>query len=258
LSGAEIPYVRADWFVSEASVPPLYHDLLGLPSSVSQLEGLLGVDSARAISEEKNVVRAGIRNSGVSQNNRALERQPSAYGAYWKSYDFSSSRGSENVFTNPLSLPATGSEIIFSLPNGLQGYFVANSLGRRLDSAPVVIVSDRTNVDDPVVRTGRSCISCHYNGIKPFVDETAPVIRNGAGFVTAKTAALYPGQAVIEPLVRGDQSRFREALRYSGLDEAASFQEEPVNQFARRFKSDLSLEAASAELGIEPERFRLS
>ena len=42
LSGARLPYVRADWFVAAASLPPLYHDILGLPASVRELETLLG------------------------------------------------------------------------------------------------------------------------------------------------------------------------------------------------------------------------
>src|SRR4030095_11213360 len=86
LSG-EIPaYVRGDWFVAAASTPPLYHELLGLPLSVAELERRLGVDTARHLAEEKNVIRAGVRSSGVSQNNRALERHASPFGAYWRSF----------------------------------------------------------------------------------------------------------------------------------------------------------------------------
>ena len=33
LSGSTLPYIRADWFVANASVPPLYHDILGLPKT---------------------------------------------------------------------------------------------------------------------------------------------------------------------------------------------------------------------------------
>ncbi len=41
-----IPFVRADWFVSIASLPLLYEDPLQLPFDLSQLETKLGVDSA--------------------------------------------------------------------------------------------------------------------------------------------------------------------------------------------------------------------
>jgi mono/diheme cytochrome c family protein len=39
-STASPVYVRADWFVANASAPPLYHDLLGLPANISELERL--------------------------------------------------------------------------------------------------------------------------------------------------------------------------------------------------------------------------
>src|SRR5262245_24125474 len=38
LSGEIVAYVRGDWFVAAASTPPLYHELLGAPHSVAELE----------------------------------------------------------------------------------------------------------------------------------------------------------------------------------------------------------------------------
>ena len=34
LSGTRLPYVRADWFVAQASRPPLYYALLQLPETL--------------------------------------------------------------------------------------------------------------------------------------------------------------------------------------------------------------------------------
>src|SRR5262245_54314809 len=85
-SGEAVPYVRADWFVASASVPPLYYALLGFPETTAQLEPLAGVDTTRDLATEKKVMRAGVRNSGVSRNNRVLERHTTRYGAYWQSY----------------------------------------------------------------------------------------------------------------------------------------------------------------------------
>ena len=149
ITGSPTPYLRADWFVAEASVAPLYYDVLDLPRTVRELEKQLGVDAARDLAEEKNVARAGIRSSGVSQNNRILERHVSQHGAYWKSFDFRSNLDDQNIFRDPLRFNAAGSEIIFSLPNGLQAYFLAEARGNRLDNAPINIVADRNNPDDP-------------------------------------------------------------------------------------------------------------
>ena len=203
LSGALLPYVRADWFAANASTPPLYHDLLGLPRAVQELERMLGVDAARGLAEEKNVARAGLRASGVSENNRVLERHPTAYGAYWKSFDFRSSLDDQNIFRDPLRLNPAGGEIIFNLPNGLQAYFLIDSRGNRIDQAPIEIVSDRNNADDPVIVNGRSCMSCHFEGVKSFRDEVRAVVRDMrvGVFDRDRALALYPDQDALDRLI---------------------------------------------------------
>ena len=37
LSGETVPYVRVDWFVANASKPPLYHEFLRLPRTLADL-----------------------------------------------------------------------------------------------------------------------------------------------------------------------------------------------------------------------------
>ncbi|HEY7543486.1 MAG TPA: cytochrome c, partial [Blastocatellia bacterium] len=207
LSGALLPYVRADWFAANASVPPLYHDLLALPRTVQELERMLGVDAARDLAEEKNVARAGLRTSGVSENNRVLERHPTAYGAYWKSFDFRSSLDDQNIFRDPLRLNPAGGEMIFNLPNGLQAYFITDGHGNRLDQAPIQIVSDRNNADEPVITNGRSCMSCHFDGVKSFRDEVRAVVRDTrvGAFDSDRAIALYPEQDALDRLVEKDR-----------------------------------------------------
>ena len=84
----DITSVHVDWFVAQASLPPLYHDLLSLPLTDRELENRLEVDVLRNINDAPGVRvwRAGTNNSGVSNNNRVIERHKSRYGAYWKSY----------------------------------------------------------------------------------------------------------------------------------------------------------------------------
>ena len=55
------------------------------------LERLLQVDVVQNLKDE-NVVRAGFNYSGVSKNNRLIERHDAAYGAYWRSYDFANNK----------------------------------------------------------------------------------------------------------------------------------------------------------------------
>ncbi|MGH9769934.1 MAG: hypothetical protein ACREAB_21120, partial [Blastocatellia bacterium] len=262
LSGEIAAYVRGDWFVAAASAPPLYHELLGLPHSVAELERLLGMDTSRHLAEEKHVIRAGVRSSGVSQNNRALERHVSSFGAYWRSFDFRSNLGDQNIFANPLRLNAAGGEIIFNLPNGLQAYFLADAHGRRIDTAPLEIVSDRNQPDDPLIRNGRSCIGCHFTGMKSFRDDVRPAIqRQGLSPDDFDRAlALYAPQDAIDRAVAEDEARFLRAEEKLGGKYArgapdTNAQTEPVNALSRRFQSELPMASAAAEAGLEAHDF---
>jgi hypothetical protein len=257
LSGASLPYIRADWFVATSSVPPLYHDILGLPKTVRELEQQLGINAARDLEEEKNVARAGLRSSGVSSNNRVLERHASPHGAYWKSFDFRSNLDDQNIFRDPLQLNAAGGEIIFNLPNGFQAYFLADAFGRRIDEAPIPIVADRNNPDDPVIRNGRSCMSCHYDGIQGFKDDVRAVVRgmSFSSFDREKALAIYPVQETLDQLIARDRRRFERAAEQFG-PLPISAQTEPINASTRRFLSEMSVDQAAAEAGLETSQFR--
>ena len=96
-----LPYVRADWFTFTASQPPLYDTLLQLPDTFQGLTQKFNVDLEANI---KNFVaqRSGFQKSGVSQNNRLIERHPIATGYFWTSYDFGGSKGEQSLFLHPL------------------------------------------------------------------------------------------------------------------------------------------------------------
>ena len=81
-----VPVESASPFAT-ASRPPLYHDLLQLPTTAGELERQLRLDAAIDIQQER-VARAGFNGSGVSRNNRLIERHVALHGAYWRTYDF--------------------------------------------------------------------------------------------------------------------------------------------------------------------------
>ena len=75
----ELPFVRADWFIATASLPPLYHEILNLPETDQELEIQLEVNVSENLKNAPGVRvwRAGFNNSGVSVNNRIVERHKS-------------------------------------------------------------------------------------------------------------------------------------------------------------------------------------
>ena len=250
----EVPFVHVDWFLATASLPPLYHDILDLPETDRELERQLGVDVTRNIDSAPGVRvwRAGFNDSGVSNNNRVVERHTSRDGAYWKSYDFAGSVGQQNIFTHPLTFRHDGGEVVFNLPNGLQGYYISDALGNRIDEAPTTIVSNPA-ASNPAVRNGLSCIGCHTEGMKTFEDEVrAVILKSPEGPVKDQGLRLYVEQSVIDDLVAKDTDRYREALKETGGVFGGI---EPVHRFYEAFQGPVDAAHAAAAVGLETEAF---
>ncbi len=257
-----LPFVRADWFVFAASRPPLYHDLLRLPTNVGELEKKLEIDVLKNIKSER-VWRAGFNGSKVSQNNRLIERHQSPHGAYWKSYDFSANVGRKDLFKHPLGPGADkqffqhdGGEIIFNLPNGLQAYLLVNAEGKRIDKGPLEIVSDKEQRDRAVVN-GISCMHCHVEGMISKDDQVRPrVVANRKAFEEYEyelLLALYPEKGEFDKKMDEDKKRFHDAVERTG---SRVSQSEPVFILARRFENPVNLNLAAAEIGLTAEELK--
>jgi hypothetical protein len=277
LSGSDLPILRADWFIATATRPPLYHTILDLPDTDAKLEKLLRVEANENFLRDK-LARAGFAKSGVSTQNRLIERHDAAHGAYWKSFDFRSNDGTGNIFRfplgpsfkgNPFNAQAfnhAGGELIFHLPNGLQGYLLVDDKGKRIDEGPTEVVSDTNKSSGTVaIVNGLSCIVCHKHGMirDGFKDEL--LIGNGVGGeARAKVRQLHRKPEELDALMKGDQDRFVASLdrvmgRYLkvGADQKKDireFTDEPIGRAARAFHRDLSLDDAAAELGFEDGR----
>ena len=197
----------------------------------------------------KRVWRAGFNDSGVSSNNRVVERHISRYGAYWKSYDFAGNVGTQNVLTHPLSFQHDGGEIIFNLPNGLQAYYLVDAGGNRLDVAPIKIVRNPA-ASDPTVRNGLSCIGCHTEGMKVFEDEVRGVVEQNTNppFNKDRVLRLYAEKAEMDEFLEEDTARYRQALEKTG-DVFGGI--EPVQRFHEAFQRPLDAAHAAASVGLE-------
>ena len=244
-----IPFIRVDWFVSSAMQSPLYDDFLRLPVDLADLEREQGVDSEANLRDHV-VKRAGMIVSGVSRSNRVVERHPARQGSYWKSFDFPTSKGRENMYQDPIHLHPAGGEMIFTLPNNLNGYFLATGAGRRLEVAPTSIVTDKFS-EDKTVRNGLSCVRCHDQGFKTFEDTVRVALvklPGSPGFSKRDALELYAPQKEMDSLLEEDIARFKKAM-----EEAigARAEREPLTPVSHRFfDAPLQLRACSAELGL--------
>jgi WD40 repeat protein/mono/diheme cytochrome c family protein len=260
-TGTEVATLRADWFVATAARPPLYHDLLQLPTSDRALERLLQVDVVADVQDD-NIQRSGFNDSGVSKNNRILERHDAAYGSYWRSYDFANNSGRQNLFEHPLgpnsgatSFQPAGGEMIFHLPNGLQAYMLVNAKGQRIDKGPTEIVADPRRSDQRV-ETGISCMSCHARGLLFKADQLrGHVEKNAQVFgkqVVHAIRATHPRKAKFQAQIEEDNVRYLKTLASFGVRDP---DQEPVNLVTQRFEATLDGRTAAAELGLKLEEF---
>ena len=116
-TATRVPCIRADWFLANASRAPLYYDLLQIPSNLSELERQLHVDVAVDMQQER-VMRAGFLGSGISRNNRLIERHDAMNGAYWRTYDFEAIP--QNLVNRDLLLPDRRNLFAYPLGPGFQ------------------------------------------------------------------------------------------------------------------------------------------
>ena len=269
-TATRVPCVRADWFLANASRAPLYYDLLQIPSNLSELERQLHVDVAVDVQQER-VMRAGFLGSGISRNNRLIERHDAMNGAYWRTYDFEAIPQDlvnrdlllpdrRNLFAYPLGPGFSGNtfqhaagEAIFNLPNGLQGYLLVNANDVRQNKGNTAIVSDPKR-PDRAVEAGVSCMSCHAGGINPKDDQIRDHVAKNAKSFPRKDVdlirALYAPKEKMHALMDEDSERFRRALAKTGNKVSVS---EPIMNATLHYEADVDLPTLAAEIGLKPE-----
>ncbi|HTU21449.1 MAG TPA: c-type cytochrome domain-containing protein [Gemmataceae bacterium] len=266
-----MPCVRADWFIANASRAPLYYDLLQIPTNVSELERQLRVDVAQNIQQER-VARAGFNGSGISKNNRVLERHDAQTGAYWRTYDFEAVPQNlierdillpdrRNLFAHPLgpgfgdvSFQHAAGEIIFNLPNGLHGYMLVNANNVRQDKGATAIVSDPKR-PDRAVEAGISCMACHARGINFKDDQIRDHVAKNRKAFSRKDAelirALYVPKEKMRSLMEEDAERFRKAVEKTGNQVEGA---EVVMSMTLRYETDVDLPELAAEVGLKADQ----
>lgn len=286
--------IRADWMIAVATKPPLYYALMfdlalpelqarkadtGKPANPKQmtdsdLEKFLGVDVLANIRRD-DTWRSGFTESGVSGQNRMIERHAiQGGGYYWKSYDFASSNRTAVLSEFPLgprfegnrfadlAFEHDGGEMIFSLPNGLQGYLLANAAGERIDAGPIEIVADslRTSGNEQIVG-GISCIACHRTGMIEAPEDEVRTYAAAVGEAREQVRRLYPEGAEFNKLLKRDGTAFVRAMQSlaesMGVTDDVASLPEPVGEVARWYHLEpMRAETVAAELYVSPERLR--
>lgn len=278
LTETKFPIMQADAFIDVATRSPLYYDILGIPGRSGKLresdadclnpgdclETQLGLNILSDIKDElennkAKVARAGFHESDVSDFNRVIERHLFANAnnrAFWISYDFASESQDANIGVHPLDFEFNGGEIIFNLPNGLQGYMLTDANGKRLNEGPINIVQDESQKDF-LVRNGVSCMGCHSAGMIKVQDDIRYELDKGQtetqfnDLEKDQIRRLYPTRAEFDDHLEEDIRRFNESLTLAGVDVGG--EKEPVITTFLSFDENVALRRAGAEFLLREE-----
>jgi hypothetical protein len=169
LSGRRVTWLHADNFTfTSHENDQLYYIALGVPLTIDEFFVDIGVDFQECF-DDFEVVMAGGFGSPISLNkNRMIlrcgtERSILARedGYMWYTQDPIDVDGvaERNLFEFPFPKEASSGlvfdfaagEIIWTLPNGMQGYVLFDSAGTRQAEAPVNIVTDTDSPFSPII-----------------------------------------------------------------------------------------------------------
>jgi hypothetical protein len=268
----EAPIIRGDWLLDTATRSPLYDRLVDLPPTLDELAKRLGVDVAADINHPgkpapENVVRFALHQSGVALHNRMAERHMGTAGQYlWITYDFKTGTGRKDVFANPLGPHALdgqsfahtfeqdGGEVIFSMPNGMQGFMLINAQGQKMAAADGAMLRDGQRPQG-MMENGLSCFGCHGGDgiIRPGrTDEVQSYLDSHVADFPRKElneiSALYPSMFMPD-LFAMDTRRYRVTvdLVAAGAPSAGAPYGDLLS-LVGQYESELGLRAVAAEL----------
>ncbi|HTV23172.1 MAG TPA: hypothetical protein VMG12_31000 [Polyangiaceae bacterium] len=264
LTGSARPLLFVNDFLGVAPTADLYYGLLALPDTLAALQNRLasgvlaasGAPAAEATTVTK-AYRAGFDSSGVTRVTRAVERRVSMTDAsrgYWQAFDFLDDDRAGAVFSDPLEFTPDGTQVIFTLPNGLQGFYLAGAAGERIAHYEP-FGFDPYSGYDYLPSTFASCFGCHNSGAVVFQDQVRSRYLAGDPRVTPgerdEILETYPAEDEMDRLL-GDANRsYARALEQLGDD---TFGSDSVSfTYAQSLRGTVNLQLAASMLFATPD-----
>jgi hypothetical protein len=248
-TNTNVPLIKADWFVANASKAPLYYSMLGISADFKTFESKMGISLVNNV-KSGNVIRAGFNDSLPSEQNRVIERHSVGSSSFlWRSYEFETSDGNQNIFDKPMGPQGTGhpnsfrddgGEFIFSLNNGFFAFAIYGKDGNRLNIAP-----SKEGEEDIIA--GQSCMSCHNNGL---INKQDMVIKEAGsrGILDSQIEAIYVSHSKFKSQIDKDSDSYKDALNQANVN---TKRKDPVFRVAKKYLLDVSTGQAAAEIGVQ-------
>jgi len=252
----DFPLMFADQMMDVAVIGNLYYAIIGVDVAqpLSAFITTLGINVADNIANE-DVIRAGTTKSRISRQDRLVERHDIEIrgGAYWQSFDFVDD-ANESIFEDPFGFTPGGTEAIFTLPNGMLGYIIADENDVIVEDSEILLDTNQNNFR---AITSVSCSNCHATGLIPVVDEVRDIAIANARTIgldrdeVEQLEGIYVAPDAFARQVKQDSEGFyQSALQRAELPIQGG---DPLSRVFLRFDQDITLADAAGDLGLSPD-----
>jgi mono/diheme cytochrome c family protein len=256
-SGTAFPVMLADSLLDAATIGNLYYAMIDV-NVQDTLDNFvlndLDIDVVANLADSDQV-RAGTTKSRISRQDRVVQRDEIGIrqGVLWQSFDFEDDQN-ESIFENPFDFAEGGTEAIFTLPNGMLGFIIADENSAIVEDSDILLDTNQNNFR---AVTSVSCSNCHAQGLIPVVDEVREI-----ALANARTSGLnndeveqlrdvYPAASEFARIVEEDSSQFyQSALTRAQVPLQGG---DPLSAVFFRFDQDMRLADAAGDLGLTPE-----
>lgn len=259
LTGRDRVWMHADNYnLATHGDPDIYYEILDIPSDLFTFLNDNDIDIQQEF-DNFDVRVFGTVESPITQNkNRLISRMENDDGYFWTTFDANSVfEEDKNYFEFPClremncikTANFDASEIIYTLPNGLQGYALFNANNVRENEAPIDVVQNVNSPFSPIIINGLDCHRCHNQALIVQRDAIRDsVIRNASEFDVddvEKVKAFYPTNAGLSALFTKDINFFRQNLNKIGQDIGNA---DSINLLTDNFRKNQSLKEIAAFL----------
>jgi len=256
-SGTQFPVMLADSMLDTAVIGNLYYALIDV-NVQDTLDNFILNDLAINVDQnliDEEQVRAGTTKSRISRQDRLVQRDDIELrgGALWQSFDFADD-ANESIFEDPVGFAAGGTEAIFTLPNGMLAYIIADENDNIVEDSDILLDTNQNNFR---AITSVSCSNCHAVGLIPVVDEVREIAVANARDIglnrdeVEQLEGIYVSPAEFARVVKDDsESFYQRALQKVELPIQGG---DPLSSVFLRFDQDLTLADAAGDLGVTPE-----
>jgi serine/threonine-protein kinase len=253
-TGTDVPIMTADSMLAVATVGDVYYGLIGVDVGGSLqdfIENDLGINVQDNL-EDGDAVRAGTTRSAISREDRVVERHEIGVrqGVFWQSFD-ADPDGNGSIFSDPFDFDRGGTDVIFTLPNGMLAFIIADANDQIVGESNLLL---DTFQEDFIARTAVSCSNCHAQGFNMVTDEVRQFVIDNLRRLEREdfeiVEEIYLQPAEFAEYIAEDSRNFQASLEFVGLPTSGA---DPVAADFRRFNVDVDLPTAAGELGLTPQ-----